>query len=119
MSELKERAKTTVELSDIALFYAKIRPLEMNESATSLLSQESLSILHQLHDHLKGLSNWSADELKQAVSEFSETQKLKLGKVAQPLRAALTGTNISPGVFQVMAVLGREETLGRLDDVLN
>ncbi len=119
MSELKERAKTTLELSDLALFYAKVRPLEMTKNATSLLSQESLSILQQLHTHLHGLTNWSSEVLKQAVSDFAETQKLTLGKVAQPLRAALTGTNISPGVFQVMAILGREETLGRLDDVLN
>jgi glutamyl-tRNA synthetase len=118
MGELKERAKTTLELSDNALFYAKIRPLEMNEKAASLLSEDSLAILRLLRASLDGLSNWSADPLKQAVGEFAEAQELKLGKVAQPLRAALTGTNVSPGVFQVMAVLGQEETLGRLDDVL-
>ena len=119
MDELKERAKTTLELSDSALFYAKIRPLEINEKAAALLSEDSLAVLHLLRASLEGLAEWSADPLKQAVGEFSEAQELKLSKVAQPLRAALTGTNVSPGVFQVMAVLGREETLGRIDDVLN
>ncbi|MGY9003248.1 MAG: glutamate--tRNA ligase, partial [Rhodospirillales bacterium] len=119
MDELKERAKTTLELSDSALFYAKIRPLEINEKAAALLSEDSLAVLHLLRASLEGLAEWSADPLKQVVGEFSEAQELKLSKVAQPLRAALTGTNVSPGVFQVMAVLGREETLGRIDDVLN
>lgn len=119
MSELKERAKTVLELADSALFYAKLRPLVMDDEATKLLSDDGLAYLRLLKVSLIDIKNWSAEPLKQAVHDLAEAQEVKMGKVAQPLRAALTGTNVSPGIFDVLAVLGREESLGRLDDALN
>jgi glutamyl-tRNA synthetase len=119
MDALKERAKTLLELSDSALFYAKSRPLIMGEKATALLSEDGIEKLNLLQGTLADIDDWSIDSLKQAIGDLAETHGLKLGKLLQPLRAALTGTNVSPGMFDVMAILGRDETLGRLDDVLN
>ncbi len=64
------------------------------------------------------LSGWTQKELEEATRGYAEAQDIKLGKAAQPLRAALTGGTVSPGIFEVMEILGREETLARLDDVL-
>jgi glutamyl-tRNA synthetase len=65
---------------------------------------------------LAGISNWCLDELERSIREAAAVRDENLGKLAQPLRAALTGSNVSPGIFEVMEILGREETLGRLDD---
>jgi glutamyl-tRNA synthetase len=119
MDTLKERAKTILELADSAQIYAKTRPLNMDEKATTLLSEDGIEKLRLLHAALADIDDWSAESLKQSVGDLAEAQDLKLGKLLQPLRAALTGTNVSPGMFDVMTIFGREETLGRLDDVLN
>ena len=119
MDELKERAKTVVELSENAEFYAKIRPLEMTEKALSMLDSVSLSHLSNVLKELSELANWQVEEIEKTVKAFAEAAELKLGKVAQPLRAALTGTTVSPSIFNVMAVLGRDEALGRLEDALS
>ena len=66
---------------------------------------------------LSAVDNWTAGATENAVKSFAEARSLKLGKIAQPLRAALTGRKTSPGIFEVAAVLGREEALGRIDDV--
>ena len=65
---------------------------------------------------LEGMGDWSLDGIEGAVRAFAEEKDLKLGKVAQPLRAALTGTTTSPGIFDVLAVLGRDESLARIKD---
>ena len=119
MDELKERAKTVVELSENAEFYAKVRPLEMTEKALSMLDTDSLSHLSNVLKELSELANWQVEEIEKTVKAFAEAAELKLGKVAQPLRAALTGTTVSPSIFNVMAVLGRDEALGRLEDALS
>lgn len=119
MDELKERAKTVVELSENAEFYAKIRPLEMTEKALSMLDSDSLLHLSNVLKELSELANWQVEEIEKTVKAFAEAAELKLGKVAQPLRAALTGTTVSPSIFNVMAVLGRDEALGRLEDALS
>ena len=117
MDQLKERAKTLVELSESAKFFADSRPLELTEKAANVLNSESLGHLAALGGKLDGLSDWTADQLKQQVHTFAESAGLKLGKVAQPLRAAVTGTTTSPGdIFQLMEIFGRDETLGRLND---
>ena len=119
MELLKERAKTVLELTESSKFFAQIRPLGMTEKAENLLNSETQDHLSVLRRQLDGLSEWTVDSLEQQVKEFAESTGLKLGKVAQPLRAALTGTTVSPGIFDVMEILGREETLGRIDDALN
>ncbi len=119
MPFLTPRAKTLVQLAENAAFVAAERPLSMTEKAGSLLTAEAKATLGQLHSTLKGINDWQATVLEPAIKLFAEEQGLKLGKVAQPLRAALTGSTVSPGIFDVLAVLGKEEALGRIEDQSN
>ncbi|ESZ32141.1 glutamate--tRNA ligase [Mesorhizobium sp. L2C067A000] len=117
---LKERAKTLVELADGAAFLFVERPLPIAEKAAALLSADARAILRGAHAALQTVSgDWSAAAAEAAVREFAAAGGHKLGAVAQPLRAALTGRSTSPGVFDVLAVLGREESLARIADQID
>ncbi|WP_198157651.1 glutamate--tRNA ligase [Methylobacterium nodulans] len=116
MPGLKERAKTLVELLDSAYYLYAPRPLALDDRAVGLLGNGGRERLAGVLPRLEALSDWSAASTEQAVRDFAEAASVKLGQVAQPLRAALTGRATSPGLFDVMAVLGREESLGRLRD---
>ena len=116
MPGLKERAKTLVELADSAMYLFAERPLALDEKATALLNDEGLRVLAGVLPDLSAVENWTAEQLDAAVRVYAEKTGLKLGKIAQPLRAALTGRSTSPGVFDVLAVLGKEEALGRIQD---
>ena len=118
MSGLKERAKTLVELSESAEIYACPRPLPFEEKAQKLVDGDGRQHLEALRSQFQSLENWSLESLEETTRSYAENAGLKLGKAAQPLRAALTGRTVSPGIFEVMEILGREETLGRLDDAL-
>ena len=113
---LKERAKTLNELVAGAQFLVRERPLELDEKAAKLLTPEARAMLGDLHAALGGLEDWTEASLDSAVRGFAESKDLKLGKVAQPLRAALTGTSTSPGIFDVLLVLGAAESLARIAD---
>ena len=117
MDGLKPRAKTLVELAEIAAFYVRPRPLKLAEAAEKQLDPAARTRLGALRKALEGVSDWSAAALEAAVRSAAEAAGAKLGALAQPLRAALTGSVTSPPIFEVMQVLGREECLGRLDDV--
>jgi glutamyl-tRNA synthetase len=116
ISGLKERAKTLVELLDGAAFLFANRPLTMDPKAEEILARTGRVHLKNLLPRLAGLNEWTAENTEQAVRAYSEEQGAKLGVVAQPLRAALTGRSTSPGIFDVLEVLGREESLGRIED---
>ncbi len=116
MPGLKARAKTLVELADNALFYVKARPVAPDEKAAKLLTPEARALLGRLAKAFAAEATWEEKALEEAVRRFAEAESLGLGKVAQPLRAALTGSTTSPGIFEVMAVLGRDEALARLED---
>jgi glutamyl-tRNA synthetase len=116
MPELKKRAKDTPELTEKAKFLVMDRPIEMVPKAAKLLKEDAPALLEKILNQLKTLENWSSETLENCVKEFAETENLKLRSIAQPLRAALTGSNASPGIFDVLAVLGREESLGRIED---
>lgn len=116
MNGLKERAKTVVELADSAAFLVASRPLEMNAKAAKLISGDAAQVLAGVRDTLAALPVWDAEATEMSIKAFAEAQELKLGKVAQPLRAALTGSNMSPGIFDVLVALGREESLARIGD---
>jgi glutamyl-tRNA synthetase len=116
MPGLKERAKTLVELLDSARYVYAERPIPLDEKATALLDGGGRALLADLIDELANVEPWSAEATEMAVRAFSERAGLKLGAVAQPLRAALTGRTTSPGIFDVLAVLGKEETVARLED---
>ena len=113
---LKERAKTLVELKNGAQFLFATRPLPMDDKAQQIIKDGGAPVLASVIPVLEQVANWQAHDIESAVKLHAEVQGLKLGKVAQPLRAALTGTSTSPGIFDVLEVLGREESLARLRD---
>ncbi|HTS39401.1 MAG TPA: glutamate--tRNA ligase [Xanthobacteraceae bacterium] len=116
LPSLKERAKTLVELIDGASFIWADRPLKLDEKAEALLSAEARTLLGNLTRELSTVEPWGAEATERTVRAFAERLGLKLGAVAQPLRAAVTGRTTSPGIFEVLAVLGRAESLARLSD---
>jgi len=117
MNGLKQRARTLVELADSAMIYVRMRPLALDHKAQAVLTPEARSTLSYSVDILTKLTEWSAPALEQTDRTIAEQRGLKLGQVAQPKRAALTGSTTSPPIYEVMEVLGREETLARLRDV--
>jgi glutamyl-tRNA synthetase len=118
MTGLKDRAKTLVELKDGASFLFAERPLALDEKAAQILADGGRDALAGVVTKLDAVEDWRAETTEAAVRAYAEEAGLKLGKAAQPLRAALTGRSVSPGVFDVLAVLGREESLARLKDQL-
>jgi glutamyl-tRNA synthetase len=116
MPNLKERAKTLIELIDGAYFIFADRPLQIEPKAQALLTADTRALIGRLRAALETVSPWSAETTEAAMRTFAEAGNLKLGAVAQPLRVALTGRTTSPGIFDVLAVLGREECLARLAD---
>jgi glutamyl-tRNA synthetase len=116
MPGLKERAKTLIELFEGSRFIWAERPLQMDDKARALLTPEARKLLAQLVEKLSANDDWNAASTEQDVRAVAEAAAVKLGSVAQPLRAALTGRTTSPGIFEVLEVLGKEETLARLKD---
>jgi glutamyl-tRNA synthetase len=116
MPELKARAHTLDQLADGARFLFAKRPLEVDEAAAALLTPEARSLLGAAHTALAALAKWDEASLEAAIREVAAGGEVKLGKLAQPLRAALTGRSTSPGIFDVLALLGREESLARIAD---
>jgi len=116
MPGLKERAKTLVELVDGASFIVTDRPIVLDEKAATLLAGDARDLLKELSAELAATEPWTAEATEQAVRAFAERKGIKLGGVAQPLRAALTGRTTSPPIFDVLAVLGKHESLNRLAD---
>jgi glutamyl-tRNA synthetase len=113
---LKPRAKTLLDLVDGASWLIAERPLPLDDKARKLLEGDARSLLTRLKAELTQLTDWQPAALETAVKAFAAATGQKLGQVAQPLRAALTGRAVSPPVFDVMAVLGRAETLARIED---
>ncbi len=116
MPSLKERAKTLIELIDSSYFIFADRPLEIEPKAATLLTPETRGLIGRLHAALEAVTPWTSETTEAAMRSFAETNGLKLGAVAQPLRVALTGRTTSPGIFDVLVVLGRQECLARLQD---
>ena len=116
LPELQPRAKTVLELIDLAQFIYASRPLTIDAAATALLTSDARLVLRDMAELLRGLNEWSVPAIDAAMRSLAEAKGLKLGKLAQPLRAALTGRTVSPGIFEVMVLIGREETMARLED---
>ena len=117
MAGLKPRATTLADLTDRARFYVAPRPVPLDGKAAKLLGAPARERLADLVAALRATTRWTEAELEAAVRAQAEASGASLGEIAQPLRAALTGSTASPGIFEVMAVLGRDEVLGRLTDV--
>ncbi|MGQ0663892.1 MAG: glutamate--tRNA ligase [Pseudomonadota bacterium] len=116
MNGLKQRAKTLVELADNAALYVRRRPIAPNPQATKLLDSEARARLQALAPVLEAIIDWRAGPIEAAVREVASAAGVKLGEVAQPLRAVLSGTLASPPIFEVMEALGKTETLARVGD---
>lgn len=116
MPELKPRAKNLNELAENSTFLYRQRPLDLDEKAAELLSGDAPRLLARLWSALYALDEWTASATEAAVRSTAEAAGVKLGQVAQPLRAALTGRATSPGIFDVLVLLGREESLERISD---
>ena len=116
MPELKPRAHDLNQLADGAAFLFDQRPLAIDEKAAALLTDESRANLALAHRALGALPKWDHDSIDAAVREVADNAGLKLGKLAQPLRAALTGKTTSPGIFDVLILLGQQESLARIAD---
>jgi glutamyl-tRNA synthetase len=116
MPELKSRAHDLNQLAEGAEFLFAARPLAIDDKAAALLTDEARAHLGAAHAALARLTDWDHDSTDAAVREVAETAGLKLGKLAQPLRAALTGKTTSPGIFDVLALLGKDESLARIAD---
>ena len=116
LPELQPRAKTVLELIDLAQFIYATRPIAIDTAAVALLNADTRALLADMAQLLRGLNEWSVPAIDAAMRALAEAKGLKLGKLAQPLRAALTGRTVSPGIFEVMVLIGREETMARLED---
>ncbi|PKP65948.1 MAG: glutamate--tRNA ligase [Alphaproteobacteria bacterium HGW-Alphaproteobacteria-7] len=115
MPVLKVRAKNLGEIVEGAGFLFASRPLEITEKAAKLLEDDARAILRKIYDRLSAENDWTSAALEATTKALAEEQELGLGKLAQPMRAALTGTTTSPGIFDVLVLLGRDEALARLD----
>ncbi|MEM9048208.1 MAG: glutamate--tRNA ligase [Pseudomonadota bacterium] len=112
---MRDRSKTLIELAEMAHFILDTRPFQPDEKAAKQLGKEAVAMLGRLTERVQHAS-WTRGALEAETKAFAEAEELKLGKIAQPLRAALTGRTVSPPIFDVMAILGRDETLARLSD---
>lgn len=117
MPLLKDRAKTLVDLIDQAHFIVAQRPLQFDDAARAVIDDSARGLLGRLRPVLAALREWSVSATEASLKTFAEAEGVKLGAIAQPLRAALTGRAASPGIFEVLAILGREESLARIADV--
>ncbi|MBN9344592.1 MAG: glutamate--tRNA ligase, partial [Devosia sp.] len=116
LPELQPRAKTVLELIDLAQFIYAVRPITVDPAAAEHVSGDARALLAAALEALRGLNDWSVPAIDAAVRALAEVHGLKLGKVAQPLRVALTGRTVSPGIFEVMVLIGKKESLARIGD---
>ena len=114
MGELKLRAKDLNELASGAAFLFAQRPLALDPKAAALLTPETGALLGQVHTRIAAQNDWTLATLEASLKAMAEELGLGLGKLAQPLRAALTGQTTSPGIFDVLVLLGRDESLARI-----
>lgn len=117
LSGLKQRAETLVELAENALFYLKA-PTGFSENGQKVLDKTDQTLLETLISFLETQDTWTEKNLEDALRTYAEEQDIGLGKLAQPLRVLLTGTTVSPSIFEIMAVMGKEDALQRLRDSL-
>ena len=118
MPSFKERAKTLVELASNAAFLFRDRPLVPDTKALKFLDGDGKKVLREFSEILAALPVWRQDDLEENARHYTETKEMKLGKLAQPLRAALTGSTVSPPIFEIMSLLGRERSLDRIADAI-
>ena len=118
LATLQPRAKTLCELAEAAHFYLTERVTFEDKAVKKFLTPDGLVLLEQVRQRLGRVADWTEHGLQTVFSDLMHDLNLKLGKIAQPVRVALTGGTASPGIFEVMVALGQDQTLARLDAAL-
>ena len=118
MPALKDRAKTLINLAQGAAFIFEEQPIPMEEKASKLLDKDGLAVIKGILPELETLKDWTPESIEQCIRNYTEANDTKLGKVAQPIRAAVTGKATSPGAFDVLQILGREVSIARMKDII-
>ena len=116
LPSLAERAKRLPELSESASLFCNTRPLDVTDNAAKQLTADVLPVLEKVANELEAVTEWTAPVIKAAIMSFAEAEDLKLGKVMQPIRAAVTGGKQSGDLVETLEILGQDETIGRLRD---
>lgn len=116
MPQLKMRAKSVHDIADGAAFLFKARPLQIEDKAAEAIASAPNGILEKIFLNLSNIDDWTLENLENSVKQLVEAEDVGFGKLAQPLRAALTGANSSPGIYDVLKLLGRDESLARIND---
>jgi glutamyl-tRNA synthetase len=111
---LKPRSKTFIEMADGAAFYFQEKPVYDEAAAAKFLSPDLLGPIKQLADAIAGLGTFDEKNLEDIFKQVMDANDLKFGKIAQPVRVALTGKTVSPGIFEMILALGKEQTVSRL-----
>lgn len=114
ISGLKNRAKNLIDLANSAEFLFMERPLVIEPKAEKSLDEDGRVLLGKIHTTLNNVTDWKSDIINQEITSFVEKEEIGFGKIAQPLRAALTGSNVSPGIAEVIEWLGKDESLARI-----
>ncbi|WND02376.1 glutamate--tRNA ligase [Temperatibacter marinus] len=117
LSSARERAKKRADLAEVTAIFCNIRPLTLTEKAAKAVAGEIAEILSELASTLENLSSWEQGDVKQSIFDFAESKGMKMGKVMQPIRAALTGGRPSGDLMEIMEILGKEECILRLQDI--
>ncbi len=116
LEELKPRAKTLLDLISLSQFVYCELPIEIEEKAAKHLNEQTRDMIVKIIDCLASVSEWKSENISAAIRQFGDDNEIKLGKIAQPLRVALTGRTVSAGIFEMMAAIGKQETLKRFKD---
>jgi glutamyl-tRNA synthetase len=114
VASLAPRSKTLVEMADQALFYYQDAVSYEPDAARKFLTPEALTALKALTAKLEALEDYTEQALEETFKAVMAETGLKLGKIAQPVRVALSGRSASPGIFEIIAIIGKEKTLVRL-----
>ncbi len=115
---LAERAKRLPDVTDNASLFCNVRPLSLTENAAKALAGDAPAMLGKVANELEAVADWEALVIKAAIFSFAEAEELKLGKVMQPIRAAVTGGRQCGDLVETLEILGQEETIGRLRDLI-
>ena len=119
MNGLKSRARTINELAEMCSFYIEKAPISLDKKSKKILNDDNISMLKLYHKQLSKLEIWNKKDIELDIKKYCENSGINLGKLAQPLRAAITGKSVSPGLYELMEVLGRNETLARIININN
>jgi len=119
LNGLKARARTLIELKEMTNFYTASVPIPLDEKSKKVLNSKNIKLLKDYSTHLEDVKVWKQDNIEKNIKDYCFNKNIKLGQLAQPLRAATTGKSVSPGLYELIEVLGKKETLKRILNINN